>query len=105
MQKILSHLFMNLKSPMMIYKHLYEEPRLVIPFFDKSRKMFAVQGRALGQSDLRYITVRIDEQYPKIYGLDRVDISKPIYVVEGPIDSLFIENCICLLYTSPSPRD
>lgn len=79
-----------------IYKHLYEEPRLVIPFFDKSRKMFAVQGRALGQSDLRYITVRIDEQYPKIYGLDRVDISKPIYVVEGPIDSLFIENCIAV---------
>ena len=79
-----------------IYKHLYEEPRLVIPFFDKSRKMFAVQGRALGQSDLRYITVRIDEQYPKIYGLDRVDISKPIYVVEGPIDSLFIDNCIAV---------
>ena len=79
-----------------IYKHLYEEPRLVIPFFDKSRKMFAVQGRALGQSDLRYITVRIDEQYPKIYGLDRVDISKPIYVVEGPIDSLFVDNCIAV---------
>ena len=58
--------------------------------------MFAVQGRALSQSDLRYITVRIDEQYPKIYGLDRVDISKPIYVVEGPIDSLFVDNCIAV---------
>ena len=58
--------------------------------------MFAVQGRALGQSDLRYITVRIDEQYPKIYGLDRVDKSRPIYVVEGPIDSLFIDNCIAV---------
>ena len=79
-----------------IYKHLYEEPRLVIPFFDKSRKMFAVQGRALGQSDLRYITVRIDEQYPKIYGLDRVDLNKPVMITEGPIDSLFLDNAIAL---------
>ena len=56
-----------------IYKHLYEEPRLVIPFFDKSREMFALQGRALGQSDLRYITIKLSDEYPKIFGLDRVD--------------------------------
>jgi hypothetical protein len=79
-----------------IYKHLYEEPRLVIPFFDRSRKMIAAQGRALGQSDLRYITIKIDDHHPKIFGLDRIDKSKPIFVVEGPIDSLFIENCIAV---------
>ena len=79
-----------------IYKHLYEEPRLVIPFFDRSRKMIAAQGRALGQSDLRYITIKIDDHHPKIFGLDRIDKTKPIFVVEGPIDSLFIENCIAV---------
>ena len=79
-----------------IYKHLYEEPRLVIPFFDKSREMFALQGRALGQSDLRYITIKLSDEYPKIFGLDRVDKNKPIYVVEGPIDSFFLENCIAV---------
>ena len=78
------------------YKRLYEEPRLVIPFFDRSRKMFAVQGRALSQSDLRYITIKIDDHHPKIFGLDRIDKTKPIFVVEGPIDSLFIDNCIAV---------
>jgi hypothetical protein len=84
------------KSEDDIYKHLYEEPRLVIPFFDRSRKMIAAQGRALGQSDLRYITIKIDDHHPKIFGVDRIDKSKPIFVVEGPIDSLFIENCIAV---------
>ena len=79
-----------------IYKHLYEEPRLVIPFFDSSRNMIAAQGRALGESDLRYITIKIDEHQPKIFGLDRIDKNKPIFVVEGPIDSLFIDNCIAV---------
>ena len=58
--------------------------------------MIAAQGRALGESDLRYITIKIDEHQPKIFGLDRIDKNKPIFVVEGPIDSLFIDNCIAV---------
>jgi hypothetical protein len=30
----------------------------------------------------------------KVFGLDRIDEEKPIYVVEGPIDSLFIDNAV-----------
>lgn len=71
-----------------------DDPRLVIPFFDENKKLIAVQGRALGESKLRYITVKLQEENEKIYGLDRVDKSKMIYVVEGPIDSLFIDNAI-----------
>ena len=32
----------------------------------------------------------------KIYGIDRIDDKKDIYVVEGPFDSLFVENCIAV---------
>ena len=26
--------------------------------------------------------------------MDRVNLSKPIYLVEGPVDSLFLDNCV-----------
>ena len=70
------------------------DSRLIIPFYDEKKNLIAIQGRALGNSDMRYITIKIDEESDKIYGLDRVDWSKKVYVVEGPIDSMFIPNCI-----------
>ena len=30
----------------------------------------------------------------KIFGLERVNYTQHIFVVEGPIDSLFLDNCI-----------
>ena len=71
-----------------------DDPRLIIPFYDKDKNLFAFQGRALTESKLKYITVKINEDAKKLYGLDKVDISKRIYVVEGPIDSMFLDNCI-----------
>ena len=38
----------------------------------------------------------LDEDAPKIYGLERVNKSDAIYVVEGPFDSLFLENCVAM---------
>lgn len=75
--------------------NLVSEPRLVIPFYDENGKIFAVQGRAIGPSALRYITIKFDDR-PKIYGLERVDKSRAIIVVEGPIDSLFLDNAIAI---------
>lgn len=72
-----------------------DEPRLIIPFYDKDKKLFAYQGRSLKKnSGAKYITIKLDESMPKIYGLDRVDLSKRVYIVEGPIDSMFVENCV-----------
>ena len=71
-----------------------DDPRLIIPFYDKDKNLFAFQGRALSESKLKYITVKLDENAKKLYGLDKVDISKRIYVVEGPIDSMFLDNCV-----------
>lgn len=72
-----------------------DEPRLIIPFIDEEGELFGFQGRALNpNSALRYITIMLDEDKPKIYGLDSVKLDRTIYVVEGPIDSMFIPNAI-----------
>jgi hypothetical protein len=78
-------------------KQLLDDARLVIPFFDEYGELIAVSGRALETSDktLRYVTIRTNENQNKlIYGMDRVDLKKKVYVCEGPIDSLFIDNCV-----------
>lgn len=73
-----------------------DEPRLVIPFLDEEGNLFAVQGRSFKKNaNVRYFTIILDEDKPKIFGLDKLDkTKKPIYVCEGPLDSLFIPNCI-----------
>ena len=71
-----------------------KDNRLVIPFYDKEKNLVALQGRALGESKLRYITLKLHDDNKKIYGLDRIDEDKLIYVVEGPIDSMFLENAV-----------
>jgi predicted RNA-binding Zn-ribbon protein involved in translation (DUF1610 family) len=72
-----------------------EHPRLVIPFRDESGEVFAAQGRAFGKETPKYLTIKFQDK-PKIFGLDRVDFSRRFYVVEGPIDSLFVENCLAV---------
>lgn len=71
-----------------------DDPRLVIPFYDENKNLVAFQGRALGNSKLRYITVKPDKETHKMFGCDRVNTEEHIYVVEGPIDSMFLENAI-----------
>ena len=73
-----------------------DHPRLLIPFRDEQGEIFAYQGRAFGSETPKYITIKLDEDADKIFGLDRVDKSKPILVVEGPLDSLFLDNCIAM---------
>ena len=73
-----------------------DHPRLMIPFRDEKGEIFAYQGRAFGDEKPKYITIKLDEDADKIFGLDKVDKSKPILVVEGPLDSLFLDNCIAM---------
>lgn len=67
-------------------------PRLVIPFFNSHGKCFMFQGRAFGKEEPKYFSIKIDDDADKVYGLERVDYSKRVYVTEGPIDSLFLPN-------------
>jgi len=73
-----------------------DHPRLIIPFRDKEGEVFAYQGRAFGNENPKYITIKLDEDADKIYGLDRVTKDKEVLVVEGPLDSLFLDNCIAV---------
>lgn len=73
-----------------------EEGRLVIPFYGRDGKFVGVTCRALGSERLRYVTVRVDENTPLIYNIDRVDITKTVYVTEGPLDSLFLPNAVAV---------
>ena len=73
-----------------------DHPRLVIPFFDENNKMFAFQGRAFGNEIPKYITIILDPDKNKIYGLNRLASTKQIQVTEGPIDSMFLDNCVAV---------
>ena len=74
----------------------YDHPRVVIPFYDRAGKFFAFQGRAFGKEQPKYITIKFDETKQKIFGLDRIDLNKPVMITEGPIDSLFLDNAIAM---------
>jgi transcription elongation factor Elf1 len=73
-----------------------DESRIIIPMYDKDYNLIGFQGRALGPSPNKYITVMLSDDAPKIYGLEKVDSSKSIYIVEGPFDSTFIENAVAM---------
>ena len=45
---------------------------------------------------MRYITIMLDEDRTKVFGLDRVDFNKTIYITEGPFDSFYIDNAIAM---------
>lgn len=73
----------------------HDETRLLIPFLSRDQKMHAFQGRSMNpKSKTKYITIVVDESQPKVYGLDTVNFDKTTYVMEGPIDSMFIPNSI-----------
>lgn len=77
------------------YELKSNDQRIVIPFYNESHEVIALQGRSLNpKARLRYITIKIDKNAPKVFGLDRVDENERVYVVEGPIDSMFLPNCI-----------
>ena len=54
------------------------------------------QGRSLGPSKVKYITVMINDDAPKIYGLDNIQRDESVFITEGPFDSTFIRNSIAM---------
>ena len=73
-----------------------DEPRIIIPMYDTEKNLIGFQGRSLTPNSVKYITVMLDEEAPKIYGLETINSELPIYVVEGPFDSTFIDNSVAL---------
>ena len=73
-----------------------DESRIVIPMYDESKNLIGFQGRALGKSFTKYITVMLDEEAPKVYGIEKIDKTIAVYITEGPFDSTFICNSIAM---------
>lgn len=84
------------------YKELIRttEPRIVFPFYDERGQLAGVTCRAIRDEALRYITVKIKDDVPLLFGTETLDYTKQIFVVEGPIDSLFLDNCFACGGTS-----
>ena len=73
-----------------------DDERIIIPLRDTNGSLFGYQGRSLDPvSEMRYITIMLEDK-PKIYGLEKVNVSKQVYIVEGPFDSLFLENSVAM---------
>lgn len=101
---------MNRKLPKKVYDRLFyindfpsfaginivKSPRIVIPFYDYDGSLIGYQGRAIDTNPTRYITIHLNHDRPMIYGLDQVDHNYKYYVVEGPFDSMFLDNAIAV---------
>jgi len=71
----------------------FDKPRLFIPFRDNHKNMVAFQGRAFVPDEVKYITISLNDN-PTLYGMDRVDMSKDVFNLEGPIDAMCLNNAI-----------
>jgi len=73
----------------------YDEERIIIPLYYE-KNLIGLQGRSINPSPVKYITVMLDDDAPKIYGLDKVQKDEAVYVTEGPFDSTFIRNAVAM---------
>ena len=77
-----------------------EEPRIVFPFYKDNGELSGFTCRGIRGEALRYLTVKIEDNVPLIFGINSINKNKRVFVTEGPIDSLFIDNCIAVSGTS-----
>ena len=74
-----------------------DEERIIIPLNDTDGNLIGFQGRSLSpNAKMRYITVMLNEDAPKLYGLDHINKNETIYIVEAPLDSFFLENAVAM---------
>ena len=73
-----------------------DECRIVIPLYDTNSELIGFQGRSLGPNSIKYITVMLNDNKPKIYGLEKINEREPIFIVEGPFDSTLVENSVAM---------
>jgi hypothetical protein len=87
--------FVNSVKPGTFDSIKYGEERIVIPLV-RNNELIGIQGRALSSNPIKYLTIMLDDDAPKIYGLDTIDTKRPIYIIEGPFDSTFVENSVAM---------
>ena len=73
-----------------------DESRIIIPMYDGDNNLIGFQGRSLVPNPVKYITVMLEDDSPKLYGLESINEKESIYIVEGPFDSTFVENAVAM---------
>lgn len=87
--------WVNSVLPNKFEKFEKDHPRIILPFLDEIGKMFGCSARGFDPKGLRYISIMFEER-AKIFGLDKINFSKPYWVVEGAFDSLFLKNAVAM---------
>lgn len=79
---------------------------ILIPFVDFDGVINCIQLRILdARSNMRYLTLYLNEDRSKaIYGLNYVDDNKTVYALEGPFNSLFLDNAIAFAGSTQSNK-
>ncbi len=72
------------------------ESRLGIPFYDTKGNVVAISCRAIDKNNLRYLTIKLNKDFPLIYNLPNINLEEEVYVTEGPIDSMFLPNSLAV---------
>ena len=74
-----------------------DDARIIIPLLDEEGEWMGFQGRSLDpKATLRYITIMLNDEDPKIYGLDTIRTDASVFITEGPFDSTFIRNACAM---------
>lgn len=72
-----------------------EHSRIIIPLI-YNECVIGFQARSFHKDQQRYITIMLNNDCPKVFGYDNINKDKPVYVVEGPFDSMFLKNSIAV---------
>ena len=75
--------------------------RIAIPAFDETGSVTYFQCRTLVGQTPKYLN-SVAPREKVLFGIDRVDRKKPVFVLEGPIDAMFVENSVATLGCSYS---
>jgi|LauGreDrversion4_2_1035121.scaffolds.fasta_scaffold79028_2 hypothetical protein len=78
------------------YKNRFIEEERIVILIKSNMGICAIQGRSFSNNRMKYITLK-KENRSCFYNYDSVDTTKTFYVLEGPIDSMFIQNSIATL--------
>lgn len=74
-----------------------DHPRVVFPLRDKNHLTFAFQGRTLNNNiQPKYLTCKLDADAVKLFGQEKINEADNIFILEGPIDSMFIRNAVAM---------
>ncbi len=82
------------------------ESRLIIPFWDMDKNLIFVQGRSFDKNPkIKYITLELQKGNLKLWGLSDINIDKTIYITEGPIDAMFLNNSLAIAGSKISNKE